>query len=66
MRELTEREWDVIAASPESRALVKDMARLLVASNYKDGWKFVSFNMERHWSIYLYICALHIREGGTL
>jgi hypothetical protein len=63
---LTEAEWDVIAASHESRRLVHDMAKLLVASNYRDGWKFVSFNMEGYWTTYLYMCALHVREGGTL
>ena len=66
MRELTEREWDVIAASRENRSLVHDMAKLLVDSKYNDGWRFVSFNMEGYWSIYLYMCARHIREGGVL
>lgn len=63
---LTDLEWDVIAASHESRGLVQDMARLLVSSNYRDGWKFVGFNMERYWTTYLYMCARHIREGGKL
>ena len=66
MRELTEREWDVIAASHESRNLVHDMAKLLVSSKYNEGWRFVGFNMEGYWSIYLYMCARHIREGGKL
>ena len=63
---LTEREWDVVAASHENRRLVKDMAGLVASSNYKEGWKFVAYNMDSLWARYLWICAAHIREGNKL
>lgn len=63
---LTEAEWDVIAASSESRNLVKDMAHLVVSSGYKDGWKFVVWHMKPLWSKYLWLCASHIKSGGKL
>ena len=63
---LTEQEWDVIAASHESRNLVKDMAHLVATSNYKDGWRFVVWYMHPLWSKYLWLCAGHLQEGGEL
>ena len=63
---LTESEWDEIAASHESRRLVKDMARLVVASDYKDGYKAVMWYMKPLWAKYLWLCANHIKEGGKL